>query len=140
MGADPYYSLMEILNPEENCNFVDHYLDIKVDFSEVIFILTANDILHMLEPLRNRLEIIEIPPYIQQEKLEIAKNYLIPKLNENYKYSDGVIKFSNEDLNQIIKGTIIILFFTITKILIYLTIFYINLYYFRVVLQRRRCP
>jgi len=106
MGADPYYSLMEILNPEENCNFVDHYLDIKVDFSEVIFILTANDILHMLEPLRNRLEVIEIPPYIQQEKLEIAKNYLIPKLNENYKYSDGAIKFSNEDLNQIIKGNL----------------------------------
>ncbi len=104
MGADPYYSLMEILNPEENANFVDHYLDIKVDFSEVIFILTANDILHMLEPLRNRLEVIEIPPYIQQEKLEIAKNYLIPKLNENYKYSEGSIKFTNEDINQIIKG------------------------------------
>ena len=105
MGADPYYSLMEILNPEENANFVDHYLDIKVDFSEVIFILTANDILHMLEPLRNRLEVIEIPPYIQQEKLEIAKNYLIPKLNENYKYSEGSIKFTNEDINQIIKGS-----------------------------------
>lgn len=95
---------MEILNPEENSNFVDHYLDIKVDFSEVIFILTANDILQMLEPLRNRLEIIEIPPYIQQEKLEIAKNYLIPSLNKSYNYVEGAIQFSNEDINQIIKG------------------------------------
>jgi len=56
--GNPYYSLMEILNPEESHNFVDHYLDIKVDFSEVIFILTANSVINMLEPLRNRLEII----------------------------------------------------------------------------------
>ena len=69
MGSDPYYSLLEILNPEENHNFVDHYLDIAVDFSQVIFILTANQVLNMLEPLRNRLEIIEIPPYIMQEKV-----------------------------------------------------------------------
>ena len=60
---------MEILNPEENHNFTDHYLDIKVDFSNVVFILTANQILNMLEPLRNRLEIIEVPPYIEQEKV-----------------------------------------------------------------------
>ena len=72
MGADPYYSLMEILNPEENSNFVDHYLDIKVDFSKVIFILTANEILHMLEPLKNRLEIIEVPEYIEQEKVKYS--------------------------------------------------------------------
>lgn len=62
-GGDPYYSLLEILNPEENNEFVDHYLDIKVDFSQAIFILTANEVLHMLEPLRNRLEIISIPSY-----------------------------------------------------------------------------
>jgi ATP-dependent Lon protease len=80
MGADPYYSLLEILNPEENNNFSDHYLDIKVDFSSIIFILTANEVLHMLEPLKNRLEMIEIPPYIEEEKLEIAKKYMIPKV------------------------------------------------------------
>jgi ATP-dependent Lon protease len=95
---------MEILNPEENSNFVDHYLDIKVDFSEVIFILTANNILNMLEPLKNRLEIIEIPPYIQQEKLSIARKYLVPKLNESYKFKEDSIKFTNEDLLQIING------------------------------------
>lgn len=70
-NADPYTSLLEILNPEENENFTDHYLDIKVDFSQVIFILTANEPLNMLEPLRNRLEIIEVPAYIEQEKVKI---------------------------------------------------------------------
>lgn len=80
MGADPYYSLLEILNPDENNNFVDHYMDIKTDFSNVIFILTANEILHMLEPLRNRLELIELPAYIEEEKLQIGKNFLIPKV------------------------------------------------------------
>lgn len=68
-GADPYYALLEILNPEENHEFVDHYLDIKVDFSQVIFILTANSILDMLEPLKNRLEIIEVNTYVTHEKL-----------------------------------------------------------------------
>ena len=71
-GVDPYYSLLEILNNEESVNFTDHYLDIKVDFSNVIFILTANKLMDMLEPLKNRLEIIEIPPYIDQEKIQIA--------------------------------------------------------------------
>jgi Lon-like ATP-dependent protease len=63
---DSYYSLLEILNQEENSNFMDHYLDIKVDFSNVIFILTANDIVNMLEPLKNRLEIIEVPSYVEE--------------------------------------------------------------------------
>jgi len=59
-GTDPYYSLLEILNPEENQNFTDHYLDIKVDFSNVIFILTANSLFNMLDPLVNRIEKIEV--------------------------------------------------------------------------------
>jgi len=82
-GTDPYYSLMEILNPEENENFVDHYIDVKVDFSRVIFILTSNSMLNILEPLRNRLEVIEVNSYIDEEKLAIAKNYLIPKVLKN---------------------------------------------------------
>ena len=65
---------MEILNPEENHNFTDHYLDIKVDFSQVVFILTSNQVLNMLEPLRNRLEIIEVPAYIEQEKVFFTNN------------------------------------------------------------------
>lgn len=78
---DPYYALMEILNPEENCNFTDHYLDIKVDFSQVIFVLTSNQALNMLEPLRNRLEIIEVPAYIEQEK--VLKNESFELINNS---------------------------------------------------------
>lgn len=63
-GVDPYYSLLEILNPEDSANFNDHYLDLKVDFSQVVFILTANSLLDMLEPLKNRLEVIRVPAYI----------------------------------------------------------------------------
>jgi Lon-like ATP-dependent protease len=104
LGADPYYSLLEILNPEENVNFLDHYLDIAVDFSQVIFILTANQVLNMLEPLRNRLEIIEIPPYIETEKLNIAKNYLLPRVLEDHGLAKDGILLDDDAIRQIIKG------------------------------------
>jgi ATP-dependent Lon protease len=101
--------LLEILNPEENSNFTDHYLDIKVDFSKAIFILTANQVLHMLEPLRNRLEILEIPCYIEEEKVQIAKQYLIPKIYKEHGFETGAIRFDDHAINQIIKGIIIII-------------------------------
>lgn len=103
-GVDPYYALMEILNPEENQNFTDHYMDIKVDFSNVVFILTANQVLNMLEPLRNRLEIIDVPAYIEEEKLTIAKNYLIPGVLNEHGLNKDNITFSDETLIRIIKG------------------------------------
>ena len=79
-GTDPYYSLLEILNPEENMNFTDHYLDIKVDFSNVIFILTANSVFNMLDPLVNRIEKIEVQAYIEEEKVKIGMRYIMPKV------------------------------------------------------------
>jgi len=79
-GTDPYYSLLEILNPEENMNFTDHYLDIKVDFSNVIFILTANSVFNMLDPLVNRIEKIEVQAYIEEEKVKIGMKYIMPKV------------------------------------------------------------
>lgn len=79
-GTDPYYSLLEILNPEENMNFTDHYLDIKVDFSNVIFILTANSVFNMLDPLVNRIEKIEVQAYIEEEKVKIGMKYIVPKV------------------------------------------------------------
>ena len=103
-GVDPYYALMEILNPEENHNFTDHYLDVKVDFSQVVFILTANQVLNMLEPLRNRLEIIEVPSYIEQEKLIIAKKYLIPEVLKEHGLPANTIVFDDETISRIIKG------------------------------------
>jgi len=103
-GVDPYYALMEILNPEENHNFTDHYLDVKVDFSQVVFILTANQVLNMLEPLRNRLEIIEVPSYIEQEKMIIAKKYLIPEVLKEHGLPANTIVFDDETVSRIIKG------------------------------------
>ena len=103
-GSDPYNALLEILNPEENMNFVDHYLDIKVDFSNVIFILTANEIVHILEPLKNRLEIIAIPGYIEEEKLSIAQNYLLPQVLSEAGVEKNWLNFNDNVLVQIIKG------------------------------------
>ncbi|CAD8145644.1 unnamed protein product [Paramecium octaurelia] len=103
-GADPYYTLLEILNPEENHNFTDHYMDISVDFSNVIFILTSNDTLQMLEPLKNRLETIDIQAYIQEEKLQIANNFLVNKSIESNGIKQQMIKYDNETLIKIIKA------------------------------------
>ncbi|CAD8074774.1 unnamed protein product [Paramecium sonneborni] len=103
-GADPYYTLLEILNPEENHNFTDHYMDISVDFSHVIFILTSNDTLQMLEPLKNRLETIDIQAYIQEEKLQIANNFLVNKSIESNGLKQQMIKYDNETLIKIIKA------------------------------------
>ena len=61
-------------------NFTDHYLDIKVDFSNVIFILTANSVFNMLDPLVNRIEKIEVQAYIEEEKVKIGMKYIVPKV------------------------------------------------------------
>ncbi|CAD8064510.1 unnamed protein product [Paramecium sonneborni] len=103
-GADPYYTLLEILNPEENHNFTDHYMDISVDFSHVIFILTSNDTLQMLEPLKNRLETIDIQAYIQEEKLSIATNFLVHKSIESNGIKSQMIKYDEQALIKIIKA------------------------------------
>ncbi|CAK68840.1 unnamed protein product (macronuclear) [Paramecium tetraurelia] len=103
-GADPYYTLLEILNPEENHNFTDHYMDISVDFSHVIFILTSNDTLQMLEPLKNRLETIDIQAYIQEEKLQIATNFLVKKSIETNGIEAQMIKYDEQALTKIIKA------------------------------------
>lgn len=90
-GQDLYQSLLEILNPEESANFTDHYLDIKTDFSQTIFILTANSISTILEPLKNRMEIIKIEPYIEEAKLEIAKKYITPELINNFNVTEHLV-------------------------------------------------
>jgi ATP-dependent Lon protease len=97
MGQDPYQALLEILNPEEQANFTDHYMDIKTDFSNCIFILTANSIMQMLEPLRNRLEIIKVDSYIEEEKLQIANNYLVPEIIDKMNVTKDIVIMN--DLN-----------------------------------------
>ena len=102
-GGNAQNALLEILNPEENHNFIDHYLNIPLDFSECIFICTANSIHNILEPLLDRVEIIKVDPYTNFEKLEIARKYLLRKNLDDYGFSNSnLISFPDDMLEKII--------------------------------------
>jgi ATP-dependent Lon protease len=101
--GDPSSALMEVLDPEQNNAFRDHYLDVPFDLSKVLFIATANWMDPIPEPLRDRMEIIELPGYTGEEKLHIAHKYLIPKQTaENGIKAGEQIEFSDEGLREII--------------------------------------
>jgi ATP-dependent Lon protease len=101
--GDPGSALLEVLDPEQNKQFSDHYLDVDYDLSQVLFITTAND-LDPLEPaLLDRLEIVEFPGYTEEDKLEIAKKFLIPKQLEAHGLVDAGISFPTSALQNIIR-------------------------------------
>src|SRR6266513_566091 len=101
--GDPSSALMEVLDPEQNNAFRDHYLDVPFDLSKVLFIATANWMDPIPEPLRDRMEIIELPGYTGEEKLHIAHKYLIPKqAAEHGLRVDEHIAFTDEGLREII--------------------------------------
>ncbi len=105
MGAsfsgDPASALLEVLDPEQNNSFRDHYLDLPFDISRVFFIVTANTLDTIPPALLDRMEIIELPGYINEEKLEIAKHYLVPKSLEKNGIKKNQVKYTRESLLHI---------------------------------------
>ncbi|MCL2804358.1 MAG: endopeptidase La [Treponema sp.] len=96
--GDPASALLEVLDPEQNNAFRDHYLDLPFDISNVFFIVTANTMDTIPPPLLDRMEIIQLPGYIDTEKLEIAKRYLVPKSIEKNGLKKNQIKYTKESL------------------------------------------
>ncbi len=102
--GDPSSALLEVLDPEQNDEFVDHYLDVEYDLSKVMFIATAN-VLHTIPaPLRDRMEVIQISGYTPTEKLEIGKRHLLPRQLENHGLDGKKITASDEGLKYIIEA------------------------------------
>jgi ATP-dependent Lon protease len=97
-NGDPASALLEVLDPEQNYAFRDHYLDLPFDISKVFFIVTANTLDTVPEPLRDRMEIIQLPGYIDSEKLEIAKRYLVPKSLAKNGLKRGQVSYTRDSL------------------------------------------
>lgn len=100
--GDPTSALLEVLDSEQNSKFVDHYIDIPFDLSNVMFITTANDVGAIPAPLRDRMEIIEINSYTREEKFQIAKKHLVPKQLEKCGFTSKELKFTKKALYFII--------------------------------------
>src|SRR5438874_2994049 len=100
-SGDPTAAMLEVLDPSQNDEFVDHYLNLPFDLSAVLFICTANNMFDIPAPLRDRLEIIKISGYTIEEKVEIAWRYLLPRLLEEHGITDTDIQFTDESLSFI---------------------------------------
>jgi ATP-dependent Lon protease len=104
LRGDPASALLEVLDPEQNTSFMDHYLDVEYDLSQVLFVATAN-VLHTIPaPLQDRMEILRLHGYTEAEKLEIAKQYLVKKQREATGLTEKNAVFSDAALTDIIRG------------------------------------
>lgn len=101
--GDPASAMLEVLDPEQNANFSDHYIEENYDLSQVMFLATANYMEGIPEPLKDRMEIIELSSYTELEKLEIAKKYLIPRVIEITGLNNKLLKFKPNSIEEMIK-------------------------------------
>lgn len=101
--GSPEAALLEILDPEQNKHFTDHYMELPFDLSEVLFICTANNLENLSAPLRDRLEIIEISGYTADEKVQIAKSHLVPKLLREHGLGAEALEITDEALAAVVR-------------------------------------
>ncbi len=102
--GDPASALLEVLDPEQNKDFLDHYLDVRFDLSNVLFICTANQVDTIPLPLLDRMEVIKLAGYIQEEKIQIARRYLIPKQAKAHGLKDSQVAITDAALREMIDG------------------------------------
>ena len=102
--GDPASALLEVLDPEQNADFLDHYLDLRFDLSKVLFVCTANQLDTIPGPLLDRMEVIQLAGYIAEEKLQIAKRYLLPRQVQRAGLDKGSIKLDTPSLRALIGG------------------------------------
>lgn len=100
--GDPASALLEVLDPEQNKDFVDHYLDLPFDLSKVMFITTANTTDTIPRPLLDRMEVIQVPGYTEEEKVKIAQRYLIPKKLREHGLEEDSLTISEEGIREVI--------------------------------------
>lgn len=101
--GDPSSALMEVLDPEQNSTFLDHYIDTDFDLSQVMFIVTANMVDPIPRPLLDRMEVIRIPGYTEDEKLQIGKQFLLPKQMKIHGLKEKNLQFSDDSLKKLIR-------------------------------------